>query len=95
MSFKENFESMANAAYDIAKERAQVTVTAFSNVVIENYESVKFFCDNKIILELSNVELDITGENLCIEYFSPMRVSVCGIIRTLTYTPQNMRDKSL
>ncbi len=85
MSVLEKFKVATEAVEEFAKEKPTVNVVSNCTLTVENYKSVKLFCDDKLLLDLGDINLYIAGEKLFIRSFSPVRLVLEGSIKNISY----------
>ncbi len=85
MSVLQKIKDITENVEKLAKESPVVTITGDCHMLIENYNSLKLFSDDKLLIELSCFDLYIAGTGLAIDFFSPSRIMVCGKIKNISY----------
>lgn len=55
--------------------------------MIEHYQSIIFLSDLKIVIQLKKKQIEITGTNLYIDYFSHYEIRGKGTIEQVRFTP--------
>lgn len=88
MSVLNKIKALTENAESMAKEKPVVTITSDCLMVVENYNSIRLFGEDRVLVELNGFELDIVGIGLVIEFFSPSRIMLRGKIRGLSYVPE-------
>lgn len=88
MSVLNKIKTISENAEKLAKEKPVVKITADCCMMIENYNYLRLFGKERIIVELDGMELDISGEDLAIDFFSSSRIMLGGKIRTISYKPE-------
>ncbi len=90
MSVLKKIKELTEDMEALAREKSVVTVISNSRMLVENYKSIKLFCDDKLILDLSGPGIVISGSGLVIDFFSPSRIIVCGNIKNISYMPDSV-----
>jgi len=85
MSVLNKIKEITENAENLAKEKPVVTITSDSYMQLENYNSLKLFNDDKVLIKMEDFDLYILGENLVIDFFSPSRLILSGKIKTISY----------
>ncbi len=85
MSVLQKIKDITENVEKLAKENPVVTITADCHMLIENYSSLKLFSNDKMLIELSQFDLYISGSELAIDFFSPSRIMICGKIKNISY----------
>ena len=90
MSVLNKIKELTEDIRRLSAEELQVTIVSNSVVVVENYKSVKFFTEEKLLLETKNFFIYICGSILSVKYFSPSRIIVEGTIKSISYLEDSM-----
>lgn len=85
MSVLSKIKDITESVEALAKEKAVVTITGDFHVIIENYKSLKLFGEDKMLVELDGFDLLVAGAKLVIEFFSPSRLILTGVIKNISY----------
>jgi len=85
MSVFEKITDIHSAVENFIKEKPIVAIESNVSVVVENYLTIRYFCCESIIIVFDNFELSIFGNELSIEYFSPMKILIKGTVLKLEY----------
>ena len=88
MSVLNKIKAISENAEKLAKEKPVVKITADCCMLIENYQYLRLYGKERIIIELDGFELDILGTELSIDFFSSSRIMLSGKIRTISYVPE-------
>ena len=76
----ENIISKTNIAEDVLNGAEIISLIGRRNIVIENYEKVIEYGDEKIIIKTKKNYVIIEGKQLKIEYLLDVEVNISGII---------------
>ncbi len=90
MSVLKKIKEITEDMEALAKEKSVVTIISNSRMLVENYKSIKLFCDDKLVLDLDGTGILISGAGLVIDFFSPSRIIVCGTIKNISYMPDSV-----
>ncbi len=74
----------------LSREKLTITVTSDCAMIVENYKSVKFFTDEKLLLEAKDLYIYICGSKLEMKFFSSSRIVVTGNIKSISYLEDGM-----
>jgi sporulation protein YqfC len=85
MSVFNKIKELTEDIENLGKDKAVVTITSDRAMLIENYNSIKLFTEDKLLLDFDGFDIYVCGEKLVIEFFSPSRIVVTGIIGSVTY----------
>lgn len=90
MSVLNKIKEITENAENLAKEKSVVTITSDSHMLIENYISLKLFTDDKLLVEMDDFDLYVSGAGLVIDFFSPSRLMLRGEIRSIAYLSESV-----
>ena len=90
MSVLNKIKELTEDIRRLATEELKVTIVSDSVAVIENYKSVKFLTDEKLLLETEDFFIYICGLGLTVKYFSSARIIVEGSIKSISYLEDSM-----
>lgn len=58
------------------------------SLYIEHYETIIEYTGKRVKLQLSDMQLVLEGENICLEYFSKADLKIRGIIEKILFVPR-------
>ena len=80
---KKNISGTLVAPKDIIVKEYNVTIIGSEKMFIEGFESIRELSSKEIKLKVKKGFLNISGENLVIEYFDGGEILITGKIRNL------------
>ena len=90
MSVLNKIKELTEDIRKMSQEELQLTVVSDTVAIVENYKSVKFLTDEKLLLETKDFFIYICGLELTVKYFSPSRIIVEGRIKSVSYLEDSM-----
>ena len=90
MSVLNKIKEITEDIRNLGTEELQVTIVSDSVVIVENYKSIKFFTDEKLLLETKDFFIYICGVTLAVKFFSPSRIILEGNIKSISYLEDSM-----
>ena len=85
MSVFNKIKELTEDIENLGKDKPVVTITDDCALLVENYRSIKLFTGDKLLLDVERFDIYVCGEELIMEFFSPSRLIVRGLIKSLTY----------
>ena len=92
MSLFEKLKVISEVTDELTKDKPTVTITENFSVVCENYESVRLFQEDCIIIEFKDYDVNISGSGLAISFFTPGRLSLSGEIKYMEYIEAGVEE---
>lgn len=62
-----------------------IHVTGQSEMEVENYRGILFYSRERVRLSVKDGQLEVTGQDLNIEYYSNDNMKITGCIRQISY----------
>lgn len=85
MSMINKIKEITNDIENLSREKTVVKIVSDCDVVIENYNSIKVFDYENLILQAEDFFICIKGQDIVVEYFSPSRIIARGKILEISY----------
>ena len=85
MSVINKIRELTSDMEELAKEKPVITLISDTRLLAENYNSIKLFESEQIILNLGRNDLIVNGSNLVIDYFSSAKLMVRGTFSSISF----------
>ena len=85
MSVINQIRELTSDMEELAKEKPVITLISDTRLLAENYNSIKLFESEQIILNLGRNDLIVNGSNLVIDYFSSAKLMVRGTFSSTSF----------
>ena len=92
MSLFDKFKILSDVADDLTKEKPTITLKGNNLLSCENYKSVRLFQDACIVIEFADYDVNVTGQSLVIQSFTPAVLSLSGKITTIEYSTSQIGE---
>ena len=82
---KEAFTESLRLPRDVMLGASILTLIGDTELLVENYRGILFYSRERVRLSVKDGQLEVTGQNLNIEYYSNDNVKITGCIRQISY----------